>query len=205
MADDFGDDAGQQIFDWALRLGMEGYRRGGGAAAGQRAIEDAMGRLEAALENARDAIGAKPGPSGGAPQAARTDARFARLDMSEFAALEDGQRIISAVDARLAANDIWHGMTEDGGTPWLVFKTADAPAVACAFDQLVSDTKEAASRAAERMRQEQERDDRSRAADRDREPLKDRAERARRASDVQSHDAKRDRAPEQNRAETRSK
>jgi hypothetical protein len=164
-----------------------------------------MGRLEAALENARDAIGAKPGPSGGAPQAARTDARFARLDMSEFAALEDGQRIISAVDAKLAANDIWHGMTEDGGTPWLVFKTADAPAVASAFDQLVSDTKEAASRAAERIRQEQVRDDRSRAADRDREPLKDRAERARRASDVQSHDAERDRAPEQNRAETRSK
>lgn len=204
MADDFGDDAGQQIFDWALRLGMEGYRRGGGAA-GQRAVEDAMERLEAALENARDAIGAKPEPSGGAPQAARTDARFARLDMSEFAALEDGQRIISAVDAKLAANDIWHGMTEDGGTPWLVFKTADAPAVACAFDQLVSDTKEAASRAAERIRQEQGRDDRSRAADRDREPLKDRAERARRASDVQSHDAERGRAPEQNRAETRSK
>ena len=204
MADDFGDDAGRQIFDWALRLGMEGYRRGGGAS-GQRAVEDAIGRLEAALENARDAIGAKPGPSGGAPQAARTDARFARLDMSEFAALEDGQRIISAVDAKLAANDIWHGMTEDGGTPWLVFKTADAPAVASAFDQLVSDTKEAASRAAERMRQEQVRDDRSRAADRDREPLKDRAERARRASDVQSHDAERGRAPEQNRAETRSK
>lgn len=204
MADDFGDDAGQQIFDWALRLGMEGYRRGGGAAE-QRAVEDAMGRLEAALENARDAIGAKPGPSGGAPQAARTDARFARLDMSEFAALEDGQRIISAVDAKLAAKNIWHGMTEDGGTPWLVFKTADAPAVACAFDQLVSDTKEAASRAAERIRQEQVRDDRSRTADRDREPLKDRAERARRASDVQSHDVERDRAPEQNRAETRSK
>lgn len=204
MADDFGDDAGQQIFDWALRLGMEGYRRGGGAA-GQRAVKDAMGRLEAALENARDAIGAKPEPSGGAPQTARTDARFARLDMSEFAALEDGQRIISAVDAKLAANDIWHGMTEDGGTPWLVFKTADAPAVACAFEQLVSDTKEAASRAAERIRQEQGRDDRSRAADRDREPLKDRAERARRASDVQSHDAERGRAPEQNRAETRSK
>ena len=183
---------------------MEGYRRGGGAA-GQRAVEDAMGRLEAALENARDSIGAKPGPSGGAPQAARTDARFARLDMSEFAALEDGQRIISAVDAKLAANDIWHGMTEDSGTPWLVFKTADAPAVASAFDQLASDTKEAASRAAERIRQEQVRDDRSRTADRDREPLKDRAERARRASDAQSHDAERDRAPEQNRAETRSK
>lgn len=109
------------------------------------------------------------------------------------------------MDAKLAANDIWHGMTEDGGTPWLVFKTADAPAVTSAFDQLVSDTKEAASRAAERMRQEQVRDDRSRAADRDREPLKDRAERARRASDVQSHDAERGRAPEQNRAETRSK
>ena len=60
MADDFGDDAGQQIFDWALRLGMEGYRRGGGAA-GQRAVEDAMGRLEAALENARDAISRSPG------------------------------------------------------------------------------------------------------------------------------------------------
>ena len=77
--------------------------------------------------------------------------------------------------------------------------------MASAFDQLVSDTKEAASRAAERIRQEQVRDDRSRTADRDREPLKDRAERARRASDVQSHDAERGRAPEQNRAETRSK
>ena len=100
MADDFGDDAGRQIFDWALRLGMEGYRRGGGAA-GQRAVEDAIGRLEAALENARDAIGAKPGPSGGAPQAARTDARFARLDMSEFAALEDGQPLQTPPEIRV--------------------------------------------------------------------------------------------------------
>ncbi|MFU0812336.1 MAG: PcfB family protein [Atopobium sp.] len=204
MADDFGDDAGQQIFDWALRLGLEGYRRGGGPA-GQRAVEEAIGRLEAALESARDAIGAQPEQSGGAPKEARADARFARLDMSEFAELEDGQRVISAVDAKLAANDIWHGMTEDGGTPWLVFKTADAPAVASAFDRLVSDTRAAAGRAAERIRQEQERDDRSRGADRDREPLKERAERARRASEAQSHEAGRDRAPEQNRAETRSK
>lgn len=33
MADDFGDDAGRQIFDWALRLGMEGYCRVGGSEA----------------------------------------------------------------------------------------------------------------------------------------------------------------------------
>ena len=204
MADDFGDDAGQQIFDWALRLGLEGYRRGGGPA-GQRAVEEAIGRLEAALESARDAVGASPGSPTEARQEVRTDARFARLDMSEFAELEDGQRVISAVDAKLTANDIWHGMTEDGGTPWLVFKTADAPAVASAFDQLVSDTKAAAGRAAERIRQEQERDDRSRGADRDREPLKERAERARRASEAQSHDTERDRAPEQDRVETRSK
>lgn len=204
MADDFGDDAGQQIFDWALRLGLEGYRRGGGPA-GQRAVEEAIGRLEAALESARDAIGAQPEQSGGVPKEARADARFARLDMSEFAELEDGQRVISAVDAKLAANDIWHGMTEDGGTPWLVFKTADAPAVASTFDQLVSDTRDAASRAAERIRQEQEREGGSRGADRDREPLKERAERARRASEAQSHDTERDRAPEQDRVETRSK
>lgn len=204
MADDFGDDAGQQIFDWALRLGLEGYRRGGGPA-GQRAVEEAIGRLEAALESARDAVGASPGSPTEARQEVRTDARFARLDMSEFAELEDGQRVISAVDAKLTANDIWHGMTEDGGTPWLVFKTADAPAVASAFDQLVSDTKAAASRAAERIRQEQERDDRSRGADRDWEPLKERAERARRASEAQSRDTERERAPEQDRVETRSK
>ena len=204
MADDFGDDAGQQIFDWALRLGLEGYRRGGGPA-GQRAVEEAIGRLEAALESARDAVGASPGSPTEARQEVRTDARFARLDMSEFAELEDGQRVISAVDAKLTANDIWHGMTEDGGTPWLVFKTADAPAVASAFDQLVSDTKAAASRAAERIRQEQERDDRSRGADRDREPLRERAERARRAAEAQSRDTERERAPEQDRVETRSK
>lgn len=204
MADDFGDDAGQQIFDWALRLGLEGYRRGGGPA-GQRAVEEAIGRLEAALESARDAVGASTDSPAEARQEVRTDARFARLDMSEFAELEDGQRVISAVDAKLTANDIWHGMTEDGGTPWLVFKTADAPAVASAFDQLVSDTREAASRAAERIRQEQEREGGSRGADRDREPLTERAERARRASEAQSHDTERDRAPEQDRVETRSK
>lgn len=204
MADDFGDDAGQQIFDWALRLGLEGYRRGGGPA-GQHAVEEAIGRLEAALENARDAVGASTDSPAEARQEVRTDARFARLDMSEFAELEDGQRVISAVDVKLTANDIWHGMTEDGGTPWLVFKTADAPAVASTFDQLVSDTREAASRAAERIRQEREREGGSRGADRDREPLKERAERARRASEAQSHDTERDRAPEQNRVETRSK
>lgn len=204
MADDFGDDAGQQIFDWALRLGLEGYRRGGGPA-GQRAVEEAIGRLETALESARDAVAASPGSPTEARQEVRTDARFARLDMSEFAELEDGQRVISAVDAKLTANDIWHGMTEDGGTPWLVFKTADAPAVASAFDQLVSDTKAVASRAAERIRQEQEREGGSRGADRDREPLKERAERARRASEAQSHDTERERAPEQDRVETRSK
>ena len=204
MADDFGDDAGQQIFDWALRLGLEGYRRGGGPA-GQRAVEEAIGRLEAALESARDAVGASTNSPAEARQEVRTDARFARLDMSEFAELEDGQRVISAVDAKLTANDIWHGMTEDCGTPCLVFKTVDAPAVASTFDQLVSDTREAASRAAERIRQEREREGGSRGADRDREPLKERTERARRASEAQSHDTERDRAPEQDRVETRSK
>lgn len=59
MADDFGDDAGKKIFDWALRLGMEEYRRGG-VSAGQRAVEQAIGRLEAALEGARGADGAPP-------------------------------------------------------------------------------------------------------------------------------------------------
>jgi hypothetical protein len=81
MADDFGDDAGQQIFDWALRLGLEGYRRGGGPA-GQRAVEEAIGRLEAALESARDAVGASPAlrPLPGADEVAELRLALSRHD-----------------------------------------------------------------------------------------------------------------------------
>lgn len=206
MAEDFGDDAGRQIFDWALRVGMEEYRLGG-AQAGRRCLEEEVARLERALENVRDASSGleSPGSPAYGTEGRPLDARFARLDMSELSSLRDGQQILATVDAKLAAGGIWHGMTEEDGKRWLVFRTAEAPAVSSAFDRLASDAGDAAAKAADRLRQAEARDAGDRGAARDGEPLQTRAERARAASEAQSRDGGRDRAPEQNRAEARSK
>ncbi len=173
MADDFGDDAGQRLCDWAVRIGMEAARTGGGDAELRYSV-DALVR---AMENARDMA---PVPDEGRNRGTRVPQGFAKLDLHEFRDLPDYDAVQAAIDSKLADAGLWHGFREEGEITWLVFRVADAPAVSNAFGDLARDARRAGDRAQEVVRE--------RAADLslDAEPLEERAQRAREASRVLS-------------------
>lgn len=81
MAEDFGDEAGQKLVDWATRVAMYQVRIGG-PSSGERAMREAAEQLTRALEAARDSLRD--------PESAevRTDVpalpEWAKLDLAEF-------------------------------------------------------------------------------------------------------------------------
>lgn len=78
MASDFGDDAGQELYDWMMRIGQD---------AGGKAMSDAAGKLAQALRNARS--GARSGTEtvdGERPE-------WAKLDMAEFKELPEYESV----------------------------------------------------------------------------------------------------------------
>lgn len=178
MAEDFGDEAGQRIFDWATRIAMYQVRIGG-PSSGERAIREATEQLTRALEAARDSL------RDPASAETRTDGpalpEWARLDLHEFQAMEGYDEIRSAIDLKLTSANLEHALYEEAGHAYLLFRSQDAPRVAECFDQLAGQARVAAERAAERVR-EQSRD--TSRDGRDREPLERRAQRAREASEA---------------------
>lgn len=193
MADNFGDDAGQQFYDWAIRIGFEAVRRSG-FVAGQRELRATVRRLEGALGNAGDA--ARP-LSYAADDIRDLLPEFSKLDLRELRPLDGFDEIKSAVDSGLSADGAWHGFIDEGDKTWLVFRTADAAEVADSFDRLASVAREAGSRAEEEVRLVGE--------GRDSEPLEDRAARAREAADAEHDAAERERPRVAHREETRAK
>ena len=184
MAEDFGDEAGQKLVDWATRVAMYQVRIGG-PSSGERAMREAAEQLTRALEAARDSLRA--------PESAevRTDGpalpEWAKLDLAEFQAMEGYDEIRSAIDAKLTSASLEHALYEEGGHAYLLFRAQDAPQVADCFDSLATQAREAADRAAERVR-EQHRDMEHHRdvehGDRDREPLEQRAQRARESAEA---------------------
>lgn len=129
MADDFGDYSGEKLFDWILRMGQD---------AGGSAAMAAADKLKAALDNARrgaldrDGAGVETGGrEAGGP------ARWAKLDMREFASIEDWPTLQDIIDGKLddcgIAHD-WH--KEAQGKTYLLFRAEDAPALVRAFDEM---------------------------------------------------------------------
>lgn len=184
MAEDFGDEAGQKLVDWATRVAMYQVRIGG-PSSGERAMREAAEQLTRALEAARDSLRD--------PESAevRTDVpalpEWAKLDLAEFQAMEGYDEIRSAIDAKLTSASLEHALYEEGGHAYLLFRAQDAPQVADCFDSLATQAREAADRAAERVR-EQHRDMEHHRdvehGDRDREPLEQRAQRARESAEA---------------------
>ena len=178
MAEDFGDEAGQKLVDWATRFAMY-HAHIGGADHGERAMREAADRLTRALESARDSLldpaGAEVHTEGPAlPE-------WAKLDLHEFQELDGYDEIRSAIDIRLTSSSVEHALYEEGGHAYLLFRSQDAPQVAECFDQLAGQARVAAERAAERVR-EQARD--VGRDGRDREPLEQRAQRARESAEA---------------------
>ena len=184
MAEDFGDEAGQRLVDWSVRFAMY-HARIGGASHGERAMREAAEQLTRALEAARDSL------RDPASAEVRTDGpvlpEWAKLDLHDFQELEGFDEIRSAIDLKRTSDSLEHALYEEGGHAYLLFRSQDAPRVADCFDSLATQAREAADRAAERVR-EQPRDMEHHRdvehSDRGREPLEQRAQRARESAEA---------------------
>lgn len=186
MPSDYGDEAGEKLFDWMLRLGQDG---------GEAAIKASAERLKSAIKNIRGQID-------DAPEMAAEEAReYARLNLSEFEELPDYRSLKEIIDEKLDADAIEHDFVEVDGHDHLIFRVEDAPEVDEMFQHLEEDVDKAAERAAEEqekakdkeiekeVEQEQERDTKGygkKEPNRDEEPLQDKAEAAREASKAYS-------------------
>lgn len=129
MADDFGDYSGEKLFDWILRMGQD---------AGGSVAMAAADKLKAALDNARkgalDRGGA--GVEAGGREPGGT-ARWAKLDMREFASIEDWPTLQDIIDGKLDDCGIAHDWYKEAqGETYLLFKAEDAPALVRAFDEM---------------------------------------------------------------------
>ena len=97
MASDYGDEAGEKLFDWMLRMGQD---------ASQDAIRASAERLKSAIRNLRGQI------DGPLAEAERGGVReYARLNLSEFEELPDYASLREIIETRLDAAAIEHGMT----------------------------------------------------------------------------------------------
>lgn len=161
MASDYGDEAGEKLFDWMLRMGQD---------ASQDAIRASAERLKSAIRNLRGQIDEPHA------EAEREGVReYARLNLSEFEELPDYASLREIIDARLDAAAIEHDIASIDGYDHLIFRVGDAPEVDEAFKELERD----ADAACERAVKERGRDLN---AERDAEPLEQKAAAAREAS-----------------------
>ena len=173
MASDFGDEAGQELYDWMIRIGQD---------AGGKAMSDAAGKLVQALRNARSGVGPE------AETASGERPEWAKLDMVEFKELPEYESVQAAISAKLDSAGLAHSFLDDqsNGKTYLLFRTDDAERLDGCLGELIEQTEAVAEKAAagldretERQLQKEEREE----DDPDKEPLEKRAEEARAASE----------------------
>jgi hypothetical protein len=208
MADDYGDDSGQRLYDMIVRAGTVAAERSG-LSARDGAMGEAAARIEEALSALRRQLGdhAAPGQAREEPRGGAAP-EYARLDVRELKAIDGFEELKGIIHSDLEAHGVGNGFVEgrDGRTE-LVFRLDDAPRVAECLDRLIEETRRAAERAERdaRARDDGDRDERGRDGedrdddhtgetrgdgkavarkDRDAEPLEDRGRRAREASEA---------------------
>lgn len=171
MADDFGDDAGDKLLEWSIRIMIERGRL--------HARESSAG-LARALRDAQERVA----PDSGGPQGEERNG-WAKLDVRDLASVEGWDDVRAAIDAELDARGIAHEWFEDGrtGERRLLFRTGDARGLADSLGSLaekVEAAHEQAVRAVGRAR-EAERDGGDPRTDRS---LRDRVRTVRRYAEV---------------------
>lgn len=167
MASDFGDESGEKLFDWMLRMGQD---------AGQDAIKESAERLRNAIRNVRGQMGEDGQAQEGGVR------EFARLNMSEFEELPDYATLKEIIDERLSDAAIEHDFMKVDGHDHLVFRVAAAPEVDEVFASLEKDVDKAAEQAIEQHEHDL-------TEQRDAEPLEQKAEAAKAAS-AAAHESK---------------
>lgn len=170
MASDYGDEAGSKMIDDFMRFGER---------MGERAMYARAAQMQKAFRNATRSAQELSGdhaPGGDAPE-------WAKLDMHEFQGIEDYDAIKGIIGDRLAAHGVgstWFPDPETG-KEYLLFRIADAREVWQSFDELSRETDDAAAKAAERIREQH---DKNPSRERDDRTLDERAEDAREAAKV---------------------
>lgn len=162
MAGDFGDESGEKLLDWMMKVGQD---------ASEAAILSSAERLKAAFRNARGEVSGV-----GDVPAEEQVTEWAKLRLAEFEALPEYDTIKEAIDSKLDAQKIEHDFfTDKSGNEFLLFRVEDAPDVSRAFADLEEQTDRAADKALEAR-------GKTRDQVRDAEPLEERAASARKSS-----------------------
>ena len=168
MASDYGDEAGSKMIDDFMRFGER---------MGERAMYTRAAQMQRAFQNATRSAQELTGdraPEGDAPE-------WAKLDMQEFQGLGDYDGLKGIIEGKLAAHSVWSAWFPDPetGKEYLLFRIADAKEVWQSFDELSRETDDACAKAAEKIREQHEKDP---SRGRDDRTLDERAEDAREAS-----------------------
>ncbi|MDU6011714.1 MAG: hypothetical protein E6Y86_06680 [Slackia sp.] len=168
MASDFGDESGEKLFDFMVRLGMR---------MGEDAMHRHANKLQAAFENAKGGTQVEP-------RGADAAVEWAKLDMHEFQEIEGYDEIKGVIDTKLKANGVEPAWFQDqaAGKEYLLFRIAEAQQVWDLLDEFSRETEGAESRASQQLK---------RALDerRDSRPLEEKAKEAREAADALEREA----------------
>lgn len=156
MATDFGDESGEKLFDWMLRVGQE---------AGQEALAKSAKGLAEAIRSTCATIEKSEGSGDVAAKAPE----WAKLSMREFEGLPEYETLADMISSQLKKEGVEHAFANEGGKRFLVFKANEAPSVAQAFRRIEESIPEACERAKGALSKD--------------EPLKERAARARAAAE----------------------
>ena len=170
MPSDFGDESGEKLFDWMLRLGQE---------AGQAAMAHSAARVSMAFRNAVGEIGHGQSAAAGIERASEAT-EWAKLNLHEFKGLPEFETIKEIIDANLDREALSHEFFSEGEKSYLIFRVGDAPEVARCFDELAQETTQAAKKAEQQLSREEGHASGARdlevLKEPDKEPLQDRVE-----------------------------
>ena len=169
MASDYGDEAGSKMLDDFMRFGER---------MGERAMYARAAQMQRAFQNAtrtaREVANADDRSEEAPPE-------WAKLDMGEFQEIEDYDGIKGIIEDKLKGAGVqsaWFADPETG-KEHLLFRIADAREVWESFDELARETDGACAKAAEKLKEQRDKDPEHTRDDR---PLEERAEQAREAS-----------------------
>ena len=155
MASDFGDESGEKLIDWMMRVGED---------AGKEAMLASADKLAEAFRRAREGLDKAIGGDG-----AR---EWAKLDLKDFKDLPAYDSIKQIIDGELAGRGVEHEFASEGGRDFLVFKVKDVHEVSEAFHRLERDTAAAKERASKSI--DEKSIDEGRDGDRGQKPRADR-------------------------------
>ena len=177
MPSDFGDESGEKLFDWMMRVGQE---------AGREAMVHGAARVSMAFRNAVGEIGrdSELGESLDPHDAPE----WAKLNLHEFRELPEFETIKEVIDAKLDREALSHEFFDENDKSYLIFRVEDSPEVARCFDELADKTARICKKAEQQLSREKGRNADARSEESltepDREPLQERAEAFRRSAEL---------------------